>query len=338
MNLFSIATYKVWWKASRYHFTIFSSLPILFGSAIALSTKHSFSIPHLLLMLLAVILNHIALNLSDDYFDFLHGADVLGDGEGNAYSGGSRVLVTGELSPLNFKIAFIILYSLVACIGLYFVYISGPLILLLGFIGLFSSYYYTAPPIKFSYRGLGEVCMFINFGPILIMGAYYVQAHAFESGAFLMSLPLGLLTLAVILCNEIPDDKSDAAAGKRTLVVRFGRKNGLILAILTVIISYAIIFYAILLGYAPLYTCLSLLTIPLAYSSFHSLYNTLQDGAPDANSGIMQVHLYISLILIASYLIQAALEGHSLHGIIAILFATIILMFPAYCKQQSVST
>ena len=97
---------------------------------------------------------------------------------------------------------------------------------MIGVVGFIVSLGYTAPPLKFVYRGLGEVAVALGFGPLMLLGAYVVQtggALAWEP--FVASLPIALLVALILYVNEIPDRRGDARAGKRTLPVRFSRTH-----------------------------------------------------------------------------------------------------------------
>ena len=86
---------------------------------------------------------------------------------------------------------------------------------------MFISVFYTAPPFRFVHRGIGEICVFLGFGPIMTIGAYFVQAKAWSWEAIYASLPVAILIALVLYVNEVPDRPGDAKAGKRTLPVRW---------------------------------------------------------------------------------------------------------------------
>ena len=116
-----------------------------------------------------------------------------------------------------------VFYVLAGIIGLILLATHGsPALLAIGVIGFIVSLGYTAPPLKFVYRGLGEIAVAIGFGPLMLLGAYVVQtggALAWEP--FVASIPIALLVALILYVNEIPDRRGDARAGKRTLPVRF---------------------------------------------------------------------------------------------------------------------
>ena len=102
---------------------------------------------------------------------------------------------------------------------------GSPALLVIGVVGFIVSLGYTAPPLKFVYRGLGEIAVALGFGPLMLLGAYVVQTRgALAWEPFVASIPVALLVALILYVNEIPDRRGDARAGKRTLPVRFSRE------------------------------------------------------------------------------------------------------------------
>jgi 1,4-dihydroxy-2-naphthoate polyprenyltransferase len=321
----------IWWKALRFHFTYCSSLPALLGFAIALEIEGLFNLFYFLLTIIALICNHLALNIADDYYDYLHGTDIYKAGEKNFYAGGSGVLVEKELSPSSMYKAFVLLYCITIFIGVYLTLKLGVVILLFGIIGVFSSYYYTAPPVKFSYCGFGELAILLNFGPIIIGGTYYVATNHLPLSLLLLSLPSGLFTFSLILANELPDCITDKKAGKKTLVIHFGKKSVMHLSSISLLLAYFLIALAAALSLAPSITLLALLTIPLTYKSVRALYNSLNSKRIIGNADLIKaLHLTI-ILLILSYCIQAIINKTKFHAY-CILFTLLILFLPVIIK------
>src|SRR3989304_4227041 len=121
---------------------------------------------------------------------------------------------------------FTVFYIIAIGIGIYLGIVRGGFILLLLAFGFFCAYFYTAPPIRFGYRGLGEIAQLLCFGPGIGLGAYYVQTQRVSWEAFWGTLPFGMMLFSMITINEIPDYLEDREGGKLNLVARFGRKTG----------------------------------------------------------------------------------------------------------------
>jgi 1,4-dihydroxy-2-naphthoate octaprenyltransferase len=148
--------WEIWWKAFRFHFTSASFMPGILGGMIAWTNDGQFYPGYFLLVMSGLILNHIALNMTDDYYDFRHLVDVFAEEGKNPYTGGSGLLSSGLIQPEKMRQVFIILYILTIGIGVFLGVMRGAFILFLLGVGFFCAFFYTAPPIQFGYRGLGE--------------------------------------------------------------------------------------------------------------------------------------------------------------------------------------
>ena len=151
----------------------------------------------------------------------------------NPYTGGSGLLSSGPIQPQKMRDVFVTFYIIAIGIGVFLGAMRGTFILLLLAIGFFCAYFYTAPPIRFGYRGLGEMAQLLCFGPGIGIGAYYVQVQRISWEAFWGTLPFGIMLFSMITINEIPDYFEDRKGGKLNLVVRFGREAGVWLFILS---------------------------------------------------------------------------------------------------------
>lgn len=316
-------TLLIWWKALRFHFTSLSTLPALLGVVLALHQESSFNGRYFILLLAALLCHHFALNMADDYFDFKQGADS--DQNSTPYAGGSGVLLAGDMLPKTMNMAFLILYGITIGIGLYFVSIRGWFILALGLVGIFSSYYYTAPPIKLCHRGLGELTIFLNFGPLIVMGSYYLQTQTISLESLLLGLSMGAFICAIVLFNEIPDALTDASVGKKTLIVRFGKTAGFHLIIVNVILTYLMILYC---SYACPLLLLSFIGLPWAYKAIVLLKQTLNTEHILGNHEMMKAHDVTTILLILAYSIQVSRDGKPLSILLFILSTLLVLYLP----------
>jgi 1,4-dihydroxy-2-naphthoate octaprenyltransferase len=301
---------KVWWLAFRYHFVPPSIFPAVLGGLVSWATNSGFIPLYFLLVLLAIIINHIGLNMTDDYFDYKHSVDKLAPGEKNPYSGGSGVLSSGLLTPKSMFKAFTLCYLFTVAAGLYLTLTRGLPVLAFGLFGVFCAVFYTAPPISFSHHGLGELALLVNFGSIIGLGAFYVQARTLSLQAFLATLPMGIMLFSMIVINEIPDVLEDRAAGKLTLVARYGKEAGVKLYVTSWICTYAVIAASAALGIIPLYTLFSLLSLPFVYHSIRVLQAHKDNPklmAP-ANLDMIKAHSISSFGLIAGYAVAGLLN------------------------------
>jgi 1,4-dihydroxy-2-naphthoate octaprenyltransferase len=173
---------------------------------------------------LGIFFLEAAKNASGELFDFDSGADLaVTPKDRSPFSGGKRVLVDGLLTRAQTAVIAGIFYLLGCLAGLLVVGVREPRVLFIGAIGVGLAFFYHAPPLRLSYRGLGELAVAVAYGPLIACGAYLVQRGTVSATAVLASLPLGLLIAAFLWINEFPDCEADRSAGKRTLVVRLGR-------------------------------------------------------------------------------------------------------------------
>lgn len=202
----------------RAPFLVASAIPVLLGAAVAMAVSHQFSLSLLLESLAGCVALHAGANVVNDYYDWRSGADALH--QPWHYNGGSQLLQSGQTTPQAVRRLYLTLYSIALLLGCHIAWRVGLPALLIGLAGLILGHWYTAPPVAFSYRGLGELVTGITFGPLVVSGSYFVQAGRLDWLPVLVSVPVGLLITAVLYINEFPDYLQDKAAGKRTWVVR----------------------------------------------------------------------------------------------------------------------
>lgn len=191
--------------------------PVIVGSALALEAG-AFRPGPALAALLAALLLQVGANLANDVFDFHRGADA---GE---RLGPHRVTQTGLLSPGQVLRGMWLTFGLAALLGVYLIWAAGWPVLLIGLASILAAIAYTGGPIPFGYYGLGDLFVFIFFGPLAVCGTYFVQAGDVSSLAVWSSLPMGLLITAILVVNNLRDINTDRAAGKMTLAVRLGER------------------------------------------------------------------------------------------------------------------
>ncbi|MGZ3515440.1 MAG: UbiA family prenyltransferase [Thermodesulfobacteriota bacterium] len=316
----------IWWKAFRFHYTSASFMPGILGAMIAWTTDGQFHAGLFLLVMLGLVLNHMALNMTDDYYDFRHLVDVFAAEEGNPYAGGSRTLSDGLIQPASMRRVFTAFYVIAIGIGLYLGWAKGFFVLFLLVLGFFCAFFYTAPPIRFGYRGLGEIAQLLCFGPAIGLGAYYVQAQRISWEAFWGTLPFGIMLFSMITINEIPDYFEDRKGGKLNLVARFGRETGVWLFIVSLLSAYGAILTGVLLKRIPPLGLISLLTLPIAYKTISVLrvhYREPLKMAP-ANLGMICSHNFTAILLALSYFIEGFRSDALIPSLLPLIVLTIL--------------
>ena len=210
----------VFLRASRLPFLTGSLFPVAAATALAYFTDHTWNFLFFGLTILGVAALHLGANLMNDYYDSF-GSDPL-NRNFTPFSGGSRVIQNRQMSPGQVKtLAYLMLGLGVGC-GLILIYLGRPWVALVGLLGLAAALFYSASPLQLMSAGLGELIIFLAFGPLLTWGAYYVQTGKLSLVGAAVSLPLAFLITAIIWINEFPDLDADLAAGKRHLVARLG--------------------------------------------------------------------------------------------------------------------
>lgn len=199
-------------------------MPALVGAAAAWGLAREFNGPDFALTLAGLVSAHLGINLFNDYHDFLQGADGANPNR-NPFSGGGPALIERRIAPPKLWVmAATSLAAAAACGVVLMIRVDGGIgpVFWLMLVGGATGYFYTAPPVKLVYRGWGEAFIFLDFGVLPVLGAYYVLTGGFSWGAALASIPVAALVTNILWINQFPDAASDAAAGKETLVVRLG--------------------------------------------------------------------------------------------------------------------
>lgn len=261
--------------------------------------------------LFAGIFLHIAANTFNDYFDWKSGTDQANNDYFLPYSGGSRSIELGLISEKSlFRVASISLL-IAGTLGLILTLRSGPGILIFGVIGALSSYFYTAPPLRLAARkGLGELLIGLNFGPLATAGTVYALTGSVTLTDFLIGIPIGLLTTAILWINQFPDEDSDRETGKINLVVMLGKKRARWGYLLLLAAAFGLLLYWLAVGVLPLATLLVLGSIPLAvYAGQVTVREYNQRSLIRANAATIQLHLAYGLLLVAGLLLSVFFSG-----------------------------
>ncbi len=208
--------------ATRPKFFTASILPVVVGTALGARAAGAVQWQLALLALLATVLVHAAANVLNDVGDDLSGADAANTGRIYPYTGGSRFIQTGILSRTEMTRLGAGLLLAAALAGTLLLLERGLDVLWLGLVGIALGTLYSLPRIYLAARGLGELAVAIAFGVLPVCGAAWLQDGGFDLGRVLVGIPVGIWVALILLINEVPDVEGDAAAGKRTLVVRFG--------------------------------------------------------------------------------------------------------------------
>lgn len=300
-----------WYTEMRAAFLPASVIPVALGTAIAWYHLGAVNAGYFILALIGGLSLHIGSNIINDYLDHKNGNDEANKEFLRPFSGGSRMIQMGLLSPMEVLAEALFFFLIASFIGLYFAWTKGPFILVLGFVGLMSGYFYTGKSFSWLKMGIGEILIGLNFGPLMALGAYYVQTQQFSWLPVLASVPVGILITAVLYVNEFPDYNADKAVGKLTWVVRLGKKKAAILLSAGLLALYAFVVLSVIEKSLPATTLLILITIPMAYRAIHytlTYYKSPTDMAP-GNAHTASLHLLVGLLLISAFFWEMSLAS-----------------------------
>lgn len=260
--------FDLWFRAARGYTTATTAIPYLF--AVLLAVK-DYEIDWFLsfLGLVGVILAHLSVNLMDDYFDWQKGAVTeykkLVDAGMQARTHKCFYLEE-KLMTLDTLKKIIIAMDVTAClIGLIIAYEVGFVVIIIAGLAGIMGYFYSAPPIRLSYRGLGEIAIAIIFGPLLMTGAYITAGGDVDTTLIFSSIIVGILIANIAHTHAIMDYKSDKQVGKTSLPTFLGSQDNAIKAqAIFYAISYTVLIIGVLAGIYPPLSLITLITLPKA--------------------------------------------------------------------------
>jgi len=279
---------------------------VILGTAIAWSKFHVFNPLLFWLTLIGAVSAHAGANIINDYYDHLSGNDEVNRNY-NVFSGGSRMIQTGQLSPVQMLIVSLIAFSVSIGIGLFLNWKSeGDVILWIGIVGILIGFFYSALPISLSYRGIGEVGIALAFGPLIVFGSWFVQTDSFSWLPILASVPVGIWVGLIIFINEFQDFDADYQTSKRTMVVHFHDKRKAIRFYqLSIVGSFIWIFGWILKSVFPIWTSFVFLLTPMIFWDIaisSKKYNTIQELLP-VNAATIGIHFLGTILLSLGFIL-----------------------------------
>ena len=281
-----------WLVIMRLPFLTATFVPLFAGAAVANMLGYAVSWGWLGLTVLGGSLLHIGTNTANDYYDHTSGTDEANVNYMVPFSGGSRSIQMGLISAKGMLNVAIISFALSALVGVPLIQKAGMPVLWLGLIGFFSGLFYTAPPFRFASRkGLGELLIGLNFGPLMVAGSALIQTGKLLPEAFLAGIPIGLLVAAIVYVNEFPDYHGDKATGKNTLIVVFGPERARFGYVILVVGAFLSIAIMAAIGTFPILTLIALLASFLVINIVKVLYKNYDSRLlQPANAGTITLH------------------------------------------------
>ena len=225
----------------RYRFFLFAGLlPYLMGSAWAYGIEHAFRPGIFWLGLLGILLAVVGVETFNEYFDSRMGTD--------------RVFNPSDEDPIPDWVLYagIAAFACAFACGATLAWAGGWPVMLYTLLGGMAAIFYVGPPIRWVYRGLGETMIALSYGPWMTLGSVHLHTGRFSWGALAASFVPGFLIMALAVVNAIPDFHQDRLVGKRNLVVRMGRRNGVYLYTGLAVLALAILAVGAAAGVFPL--------------------------------------------------------------------------------------
>lgn len=234
----------------RYRFFLFAGmLPYLLGQAVAFDLYRSFHWRYFWLGFAGIFFVLVAVELFNEYFDDRQGGDRI---------------FSPEKAPVPeiFWLLGILMAGAALVIGLCLALQRGWPVLLFASLGFIGAYFYVGPPLRWAYRGFGEMVIGLCYGPLMVLGSCYLQTASIDFVPFFVSLICGLSVFCLAVLNEIPDYYQDMLIGKRNLVVRLGKQKAILLLKFCLVVLFALLVFGIAAKKIPLFTIAAGVTIP----------------------------------------------------------------------------
>ncbi len=251
------SAFKIWIAAARPRTLPAAVAPVLVGTALA---WHDQSVlwPAALACLGFALLVQIGTNFANDYYDHIKGADTA------ERVGPRRAVASGLVAPEVMKAAMIVVFTLAFIVGFTLLKFGGWPLLVIGVASILCGIAYTGGPYPLGYNGLGDLFVFIFFGLVAVCATYFVQTGGVTSAAIICAVGVGLLAANILVVNNYRDVETDARAGKRTLVVRYGRPFARIQFGVSLFVALTIPVHLVRMGFAPM-VLLPITLAPMAW-------------------------------------------------------------------------
>lgn len=240
-NTMAVNSAKAWLLAIRPKTLTGAAIPVLLGCTLAYIYGHFKPVPALLCFVFAFLMQ-IDANFINDLYDFLKGSDR------EDRLGPERACAQGWITPNAMRKGIVLTTLMAAASGLGLLWFSGWEMIPVGIACIVFAFLYTAGPYPLAYHGWGDLLVIIFFGFVPVGCTFYVMAHGWNMSVTMASLACGLVIDTLLMVNNFRDREQDELSGKRTLVVRFGARTGLVLYFLLGMMACWCCFYFLFIG------------------------------------------------------------------------------------------
>ncbi len=284
----------------RYRFFLYAGLlPYLLGAAWAYGRAGTFDAIAFWSGLAGVVFAVVGVEAFNEYFDSRMGTD--------------RVFNPAELPPMSDAVLWlgVAAFAIAFAVGIHLTLRGGWPILAFALLGGAAAIFYVAPPIRWAYRGLGELVIALSYGPWMVLGSLYLHTRTVSWQALFASLVPGCLIMALAVVNAIPDYHQDRLVGKRNLVVRLGRRRAVSLYLALAAAGLAVVPIGVALGVFPFASLAALLAVPLLVSSGRAALTTYESP----RAFVPAVRSIVGCYLVAVLLFTAGVLASALRSV-----------------------
>ena len=288
----------------RYRFFLYAGLlPYLLGAAWAYGRAGTFDAIAFWSGLAGVVFAVVGVEAFNEYFDSRMGTD--------------RVFNPDDLPPMSDAVLWlgIVAFAIAFAVGVHLTRTGGWPILAFALLGGAAAIFYVAPPIRWAYRGLGELVIALSYGPWMVLGSVYLHARTVSWQALFASLVPGCLIMALAVVNAIPDFHQDRLVGKRNLVVRLGRRRAVVLYLALAGAGLAVVPIGVALGLFPVASLAALLAVPLLVKSGRAARTTYESP----RAFVPAVRAIVACYLVAVLLFSAGILVSGVPGLSTLL-------------------
>lgn len=247
--------FQVWWRLLRPHTLTAAFIPVFVGTMFAYVEEQVFKADLFIVMLLACLLIQIAVNMFNEYYDYVRGLD----NEQSVGIGGT--IVRDGVAPKTVLRLGFILFGISILLGIYICMQSSWWIAVIGAASMLVGYLYTGGPIPIAYTPFGELASGLLMGTVIIAISYFIQTLSVTKEVILISIPVAIFIGSILLSNNIRDLDGDKENGRKTIAILLGRKNAIRFLASLFIVAYLITAILIIVGILPIWSVITFLSL-----------------------------------------------------------------------------
>lgn len=247
--------FQIWWRLLRPHTLTAAFVPVFVGTVFAYVEEQVIKADLFIVMLLACLLIQIAVNMFNEYYDYVRGLD----NEQSVGIGGT--IVRDGVAPKTVLRLGFTLFGISILLGIYICMQSSWWIAVIGAASMLVGYLYTGGPIPIAYTPFGELASGLLMGTVIIAISYFIQTLSVTKEVILISIPVAIFIGSILLSNNIRDLDGDKKNGRKTIAILLGRKNAIRFLASLFIAAYLITAILIVVGILPIWSVITFLSL-----------------------------------------------------------------------------